>query len=203
LGTPQSYNGIAQITRVQYGPLKDLGEVGSVSRDEILEVIRTFVMSPMGSRFRTSFTVSRVYLAEALVRGGLAPQYLPPQSHYSDVRDEMTKLFVESAQAGPNGPIFFDATSGGQFRPDDRLSRLTAAVGLVRAAGLRSEAESKAGIALPYLDVGTVPAAYRGYVATAVAHGLLNTDATLFRPQTALTRGELAHAMVVLGRIRN
>lgn len=200
LGAPQSYRGLIQLTRVQYSPLKDLSDLGSSSRDEILQVMRTFVMSPMGSRFRPDFTVSRVDLAETLVRGGCAPQYLPPLSHYPDVRDAATRLFVESVQAAPNGPFIYNATNGERFLPDDRLDRLTAAVALVRAAGLRSEAEAKSGIQLPYLDSLSIPSQLRGYVATAITHGLLSAD-TLFRPQSSLTRGELAHAMVTIAKM--
>jgi hypothetical protein len=202
IGTPQNFAGVVQITRVQYGPLNDLDDSTTASRDELLQVIRNFIMSPRGSRFRPSFSVSRADFAETAVRGGLAPQYLPPKSHYTDLRDATTRLFVESVQASPNGPLF-DVTAGGSFRPDDQLDRLTAAIALVRAAGLRAEAESKSGITLPYTDTLTVPSAYRGYVVTAIAHGLISADSTLFRPQSALTRGELAHAMVVIGQIKN
>jgi hypothetical protein len=157
-------------------------------------------MSPIGSRFRPDFTVSRADFAETLVRGGCAPQYLPPLSHYPDIRDTATRLFAESVQAAPNGPFIYNATYGEPFRPDDRLDRLTAAVALVRAAGLRSEAEAKSGVALSYLDTLNVPSQLRGYVATAISHGLLSAD-TLFRPQSALTRGELAHAMVTIAKM--
>jgi serine protease AprX len=202
LGAPQTFKGVVQITRVQYGPLKDLDESTVASRDELLQVIRNFIISPRGSRFRPSFSVSRADFAETAVRAGLAPQYLPPQSHYNDLRDATTRLFVESVQFSPSGPLF-DVTAGSAFRPDDQLDRLTAAIALVRAAGLKAEAESKSGITLPYTDTLTVPSAYRGYVITAIAHGLLSTGATLFRPDIAITRGELAHAMVVIGQIKN
>ena len=159
-------------------------------------------MIPIGSRFRPLFTVSRFDLAETLVRGGCAPQYLPPNSHYTDVRESQTMLAVESVQAAPGGPMIYDAASGGRFRPQDRADRLTAAVALVRAAGLNSEAVTKSGIALPYTDTLNVPAGLRGYVSTAVAHGLLSAD-SLFRPGAALTRGELAHAMVVIATTKS
>ncbi|MFL6546845.1 MAG: S8 family serine peptidase, partial [Candidatus Udaeobacter sp.] len=200
LGAPQSYHGLIQLTRVEYGPLRDLSDSDGSSRDEILQVVRTFVMSPIGSRFRPDFTVSRADLAETLVRGGCAPQYLPSVSHYPDVRDTATRLFAESVQAAPNGPFIYNSVYGEPFRPDDRLDRLTAAVALVRAAGLRSEAEAKSGMALSYLDTLNVPSQLRGYVATAISHGLLSAD-TLFRPQSALTRGELAHAMVMIAKM--
>jgi len=200
VGTPQSFSGLVQITRVQYGPLKDLTGLSADARAEVLQMMRTFVMTPVGARFRSEFTVSRADLAETLVRGGRAAQYLPPNSHYTDVSDLQTMLFVESVQASASAPLFYDATIGGRFRPLDRVDRLTAAVALVRGAGLRTEAEARSGIALPYSDVLSIPSSLRGYVATAVSHGLISAD-TLFRPQSPLTRGELAHAMAAIAQL--
>ncbi|MBA3321695.1 MAG: S-layer homology domain-containing protein, partial [Pyrinomonadaceae bacterium] len=102
------------------------------------------------------------------------------------------------------GPIFTDVSAGGNFSPAAATDRLTAAIALVRAAGLRAEAESSAlpGGTLPnILDLHTVAAPLRGYVQVAVARGLLRTEGTNFRPQATLTRAELAHAMSVLARM--
>ena len=79
------------------------------------------------------------------------------------------------------------------------MTRIAAAVALVRAAGLRSQAEAKAGMPLAFLDAATIPTELRGYVSLAVAEGLLGSD-SLFRPQSPLTRGELAQAIAVLER---
>ena len=87
--------------------------------------------------------VSRADLAKALTLGARVPQYLPGQPNYRDVKDAVTMIFVESAQASPNGSLFVDATPGGNFRPNDPVSRLTAVVALVRAAGFRAEAEAR------------------------------------------------------------
>jgi serine protease AprX len=200
LGMPQYYSGVIQITRVQYGPLKDLGDATASSRDEVLQALRTFTMSPIGNRFRPNFTVSRAQLAETLVRAGRAPQYLPAIPTYSDVRDRSTMLFVESVQSSTAGPFFLDVFPGGRFLPNGQVDRVTAAVALVRAAGLRGEAEANSGIVLPYTDTANISAKSRGYIATAVARNLLTVDGNAFRPQSALTRGELAHAAAVLTR---
>jgi hypothetical protein len=130
--------------------------------------------------------------------GARVPQYLAGQPLYQDVRDSTTRLFVESAQTSPTGPLFVDV-SGDRFRPNDSVSRLTAAIALVRAAGLRSDAEARAGIPLTFLDAGSIPEVYSGYVSVAISRGLLQGD-TLFRPQAALTRVELAHAIAVIER---
>jgi hypothetical protein len=125
------------------------------------------------------------------------PQYLPGNASYQDVREGPTMTFVESAQASPTGQLFLDVTQGGRFRPTDYTTRLAAAIALVRAAGLRSEAESNANAPLTFLDGTSIPAELRGYVSVALSVGLLQGD-SLFRPQNALTRAELAHAIAVL-----
>jgi hypothetical protein len=138
-------------------------------------------------------------LASALVLSGRVPQYLPGQPTYQDARDASTMLFVESVQASPTGALFIDVTPGGQFRPFDNVNRLAAAVALVRAAGLRSEAEAKAGTPLAFLDALTIPSELRGYVSVAVSKGLLQADSA-FRPQGTFSRADLAHAIAVLQR---
>jgi hypothetical protein len=70
-------------------------------------------------------------------------------------------------------------------------------VALVRAAGLKNEAEAKANTPLSYLDAQTIPAELRGYVSVAVSKGLIQAD-TSFRPQGSFTRGELAHAIALI-----
>ncbi len=99
--------------------------------------------------------------------------------------------------ANPNGALFVDVSPGGRFRPNEVVTRLTAAVALVRAAGLRDEAEARAGVPLPVLDGGSIPAELRGYVLVAMSEGLVQGN-TYFRPQAGLTRAELAHAMAVI-----
>jgi hypothetical protein len=71
---------------------------------------------------------------------------------------------------------------------------LTAAVALVRAAGLRQQAESGA-YTLNYLDAASIPASLRGYVAVAVQNGLIKTSGSNFNPQGSFTRLDLSHAM--------
>jgi hypothetical protein len=106
-------------------------------------------------------------------------------------------LFVESVQASPTGALFIDVTNGGHFRPNDNATRLAAAVALVRAAGLRSEAEAKAETPLAFFDAATIPYDLRGYVSVAVSHGLLNADSS-FKPNGTFTRGDLAQAIAAL-----
>ena len=197
LTTAQRFYGVLEVSRASYAALNDVGSFGPTLRDDVYQSLRSFTMWPLGSRFGPDVDVSRSELAAALIRNARVPQYLPGQSSYSDVRDAATMLFVESAQASPTGPLFIDATNGGQFRPFENVTRLAATVALVRAAGLRSEAEAKAGIPLAYLDASSIPNELKGYVSVAVSKGLLQSDST-FGPQAAFTRADLAHAIAVL-----
>ncbi len=190
----QSYTGVLRTTSASYPALTDLMSVDSSSISEINQAFRSLVMSPTGSRFRPTFAVTRANLAASLVQGARVPQYLPGQSSYTDIRDRSTMLFVESAQASPNGSLFPMISTGGPFQPDAAVDRLTAVVALVRAAGLRQQAETGT-YTLTYTDAASIPTSLRGYVAVAVQNGLLRTSGTTFNPQGSFTRMDLAHAM--------
>src|ERR1051325_1106869 len=196
-GTAQPFYGVLEVGRARYARLNDLDSLSPALRGDVYQHLRSFSMWPIGSRFRGEFGVSRLDLSTALVLAARVPQYSPGQSNYSDVRDATTKLFVESVQASPTGSLFIDVSKGAQFRPNDNCTRLAAAIALVRAAGLRSDAEAKAGTPLPYLDAGTIPSNLRGYVSVATSTGLLQAG-TNFSPQTSITRADLAHAITVI-----
>jgi serine protease AprX len=190
----QGYTGVLRTTSTSYPALADLISVDSSSISEIDQAFRSLVMSPIGSHFRPTFAVTRANLAASLVQGARVPQYLPGQSSYTDISDRSTMLFVESAQASPNGALFPLISTGGPFQPDAAVDRLTAVVALVRAAGLRQQAETGT-YTLTYTDAASIPASLRGYVAVAVQNGLLKTSGTTFNPQGSFTRIDLAHAM--------
>jgi serine protease AprX len=193
-GTTQAYTGVLELTKAEYAPLSDIGGLDAPSISEIYQNFRSLVMWPIGRRFRPSFAITRADLATAMVLGARVPQYLPAQSSYTDIRDKATMLFVESAQASPNGPLFPAANPGGLFQPDNAVDRLTAAVALVRAAGLRQQAESGT-FTLAFTDAASIPASLRGYVAVAVQNGLIRANGSSFNPQASFTRLDLSHAM--------
>jgi serine protease AprX len=193
-GTSQTYSGVLELTSARYAPMTDVSSLDSSSISEIYQNFRSLVMAPIGQRFRPGFAVTRGDLAAALVQGARVAQYLPAQSSYTDVRDRATMLFAESAQASPNGALFPMIGTGGPFQPDAAVDRLTAVVALVRAAGLRQQAESGA-YTLTYADAASIPASLRGYVALAVQNGLITTSGANFNPQGNFNRLDLAHAM--------
>jgi serine protease AprX len=196
----QEYIGVLEISRAKYAPMSDLSGLDQSLRNDIYQSLRTYTMWPMGSRFHADFAVTRADLATALVLGGRVPQYLPGQPNFSDARDAATMPFVESAQAAPGGPLFINTPTRGSFRPYDSVDRLTAAVALVRAAGLRAQAESQSNAPLAVLDALSIPSSLRGYVSLAISKGFLTTGNS-FYPQRPLNRGELAHAMAALQKL--
>jgi serine protease AprX len=201
IGTPQPFVGTLETTRAEYPALTDIGGLTDLQKAEVYQNLRSYVMETFGSRFRPQFTISRLDLASALVIGGRVPQYLAGQPRFTDATDKATRIMVESVQAAPGGPLFNDAAPGGLFRPDDRATRLTATIALVRAAGLRSIAESMAGASLPVSDASSIPSNLRGYVKVAYDHELITFDGGVFRPNDAMNRIELAHAMVGIVRL--
>jgi serine protease AprX len=198
-GYAQDYVGTVQVTSARYPSLADLAGLDSSSTNDIRQNFRSLVMGPIGSRFRGTFGVTRTDLAKALVVGGRVPQYLPSQATYGDVRDDSTMLFVESAQNSPNGALFPNVT-GGSFQPDASVDRLTAVIALVRAAGLRQQAESGS-YPLTVSDALSIPSAWRGYVAVAIQSGLIKTNGTAFNPQGSFTRLDLSRGMAKLANL--
>jgi len=194
--TSQPFVGVAQFGRANYSDLRDTYDLHPSLRDDIYGDIRSFTMWPLGSKFRPEFWVSRLDLATSLFLSSRVPQYVADRPNYSDVRDITSRLFVESVQSAPDGPLFTDATVGGRFKPYDGVTRLVAAVALVRAAGLRAEAEGSQS-PLSFLDASSIPAEFRGYVSVAVSRGLIQGD-TWFRPHSSFKRADLAHAIAVI-----
>jgi serine protease AprX len=201
IGTPQDFIGTLETTHAEYPPLDDISGLTTAAKVDVYQNLRSFVMATSGNHFRPQFTVSRYDLASALVVGGRVPQYMAGSPRYTDATDKVTRNIVESVQSAPGGPLFTDASPGGPFRPDDRATRLTAAIALVRAAGLRSLAESLAGTSLPLADAASIPSSLRGYVKVALDRGLMTADGSVFRPNDAMKRFELARAMAGMVRL--
>jgi hypothetical protein len=193
VATPQDFAGVFETAHVEYAPMADLAGVDAFTLENIREALRALAMWPgVDGLFRPDAQVTRAELAEAMIAGARIPQYVPNTPSFLDVPDATTMNFAEGTQA-----LFPDAVRGGNFRPDDRATRLVAAVVLVRAAGLQAEADSKAGAFLGYTDAQTIPSELRGYVQVAVSRGLM-TSTQQFNPDGALTRAELARGVATI-----
>ncbi|MET0621488.1 MAG: S8 family serine peptidase [Pyrinomonadaceae bacterium] len=193
VATPQEFAGVFETAHAVYAPMADLTGLDAFTRDNIRRAVASLAMCPdADGLFRPGAAVSRAELAEAMIVGARVPQYVPDTPSFTDVNDTTTMNFAEGAQ-----PLFPDAVRGGQFRPDERVTRLAATVVLVRAAGLKAEAESKAGAFLGYTDAASIPYEWRGYVQVAVSKGLISS-AMQFNPSGTFTRAELARGVATI-----
>ncbi len=196
IGNPQSFSGVVETTRVEYGKLNDLDKLTAQNQAVIYESLSRFLMLPEGNKFRADSVVSRADLADALIRAGLVPQYIAASPMYSDVRDLTTRSAVESVQSNLTGKLISD-TADGKFYPHSAASKLVSAVAFVKAANLESVAASST-LPLTIADAASIPTALRGYVAVALQKGWLSLDNNKFNPNRAITRIELAQAIVSL-----
>jgi hypothetical protein len=192
----QTFVGVFETAHIEYAQMPDLAGLDASTVENIRQAVRALAMSPDAEGyFHPATATTRAELAAALIAGARVPQYIPATPSFIDVSDATTLDFVESAQS-----LFPDAVRGSTFRPDDQVTRLIAAIVLVRAAGLQQEAESKSGVILPYTDGQTIPSNMRGYVQVAINHGLM-TAGQQFNPAGALTRADLARGVAAIVRM--
>jgi hypothetical protein len=172
----------------------------TLSADQAAQVEKSLLanlMLPEGRKFHPNAAVSRLELAEALLRAGLVSQYMAAAPMFTDVRDADSRNAVESTQASSCGSLFYDATLGRNFYPYNGATKLAAAIAFVRAAGLKSQTAS-ATLPVTVSDASSIPAAWRGYVAVALQRGFLSLDGNSFNPSRSLTRVELATSLNTL-----
>lgn len=195
VGSSQSVYGIAEITRVEFPDLLDLNGLPADQLAAAQHSLLASLILPEGRKFRPSSVVTRIELADALLRAGLVTQYMASSALYSDVRDVYSRNAVESAQSGPGGALFYDAPASGKFYPHSAATRLTAAVALVKAAGLSAEA-ANASLPATVPDSSSIPLSLRGYAAIALEKRFLTlTYDGKFEPGRGITRIELAAAL--------
>ena len=195
LGTAQSVYGMVETTRIEYPDLLDLSTLSSSDLDLIRNGLISNLVLPEGKKFRPEYPVSRAELAEALVRGGLVPQFVASHPMFTDVKDIYSRNSIESAQSNPGGRLFVDVTAGSPFYPNVSAGKLISAVALVKAAKLDSAAAS-ATLPATVLDAAAIPTQWRGHVAIALQKGFIGLDGgQKFNPNRAVTRLELARAM--------
>jgi len=197
VGTSQQVFGAVEVTQVEYPVMLD---ESTLSPDQEIQVEKSLLANLMlteGRKFRPNDAVSRVELAEAMVRAGLVPQYMAAAPMFTDVRDDDSRNVVESTQVFPSGSLFYDAITGRKFNPNNGATKLAAAIAFVKAAGLSSQA-AYASLPLTVSDASSIPAAWRGYVAVALQRGFVSLDGNAFNPSRSLTRVELATSLNAL-----
>jgi serine protease AprX len=198
VGTSQQVFGAVDVTQVEYPVMLDESTLSAEQVAQVEKSLLANLMLPEGRKFRPNDAVSRLELAEALVRAGLVPQYMASAAMFTDVRDTESRNAVESTQAFPcGGPLFYDATTGKRFYPLNGATKLAAAIAFVKAAGLSSQA-AYASLPLTVSDASSIPLAWRGYVAVALQRGFISLDGNAFNPSRSLTRLELATSLNTL-----
>jgi hypothetical protein len=194
--SPQSFKGVFETARVEYAPTADTAGLAASVNENIRQSVRAFAMWPdADGLFRPGALLSRFELAAGVVAAGRVPQYVPATPSFTDVSDATTLNFVESAQS-----LFPDVVRGGPFHPDERASRLLAAIVLVRAAGLEAEAQSRMNAALRFTDADDIPDEWRGHVYVATQRGLVSAGER-FNPTGAFSRAGLAQALAAIVKL--
>jgi serine protease AprX len=190
--TPQEFRGVFETARIEYAALADVDGLDAATRAHVRDALRALTMWPEGGRFHPSRAVTRAELAAAVVAAGRAPQYVPDTPSFTDVFDTPTMNAAESARA-----FFPGAIRGTAFLPDERADRLLAAIVLVRAAGLESEAQAHQATPTGFADEESIPAEWRGHAYVAFNRGLLPAGPS-FDPAGTFTRAQLAQALAAL-----
>ena len=197
VGTSQQVFGAVEVTHVEYPVMLDQSTLSPDQAAQVEKSLLANLMLPEGKKFHPNAAVSRLELAEALLRAGLVPQYMAAAPIFNDVRDADSRNAVESAQASPSGSLFYDATLGRNFYPNNGATKLAAAIAFVKAAGLGSQAASTS-LPLTVSDASSIPFAWRGYVAVALQRGFVSLDGNAFNSSRSLTRVELATSLNTL-----
>ena len=197
VGTSQQVFGAVELTQVEYPVMLDLSTLSAEQAAQVEKSLLANLMLPEGRKFHPNSAVSRLELAESLLRAGLVPQYMASAAMFTDVRDTNARNAVESTQASPCGSLFYDAILGRNFYPYNGATKLAATIAFVKAAGLKSQAAS-ASLPLTISDASSIPAAWRGYVAIALQRGFISLDGNAFNPSRTLTRVELATSLNTL-----
>ncbi|HVG17576.1 MAG TPA: S-layer homology domain-containing protein, partial [Blastocatellia bacterium] len=198
-GTSQRFNGAIEIIRANYS-VSGLDELSLSQRLAAKRALRTGLITASSNTFQSVAPATRLEVARAVMLGAGArvPQYLPYSPSFTDVpNDDSNAIFVESVTHSPNGDLM--GTSGSEFNPQASADRLTAAIAIVKALGLDSDAQAAGAVNPGLADWNTIPAAARGYVSLAITRGLVSGNSSgYFRPFDSITRGELATAAIAL-----
>jgi serine protease AprX len=154
----------------------DLDKLSSADRDLLARAVSRHAIEGRGSRFEPNAALRRGEAARAFGLLADLPQRVPAAPSFADVPASSPDFpFVETAAGVRARSVLVDPKSPGQFRPSDAIDRLAFAVGAVRAAGLASQADARAGETLGLNDDAAIPLALRGYAAIALERGFIET----------------------------
>lgn len=217
-----------EVSFLNSGGYTGLGDIGSHPAREAIEfaVAHRLVDGYADGLFHPDEPLKRSDLAKYLVMGASVRQYLPfdGQPSFTDLSTAQKAYpFAEAAIA--RGGALRDLSQsqdgvmnlwGGQFHPNDSVTRLSLAYSLVQSLALQDQARSFSGELtafymgqrIPLDDAGQIPANLRGYVQLALDRGVINarfkvtqgpydlqpTMHAYFDPNTVVTRAAYAVA---------
>jgi len=217
-----------EVSFLNSGGYTGLGDIASHPARQAIEfaVANRLVDGLADGLFHPDDLLKRSDLAKYLVMGTSVRQYLPfnGQPSFTDLNTGKAAYpFAESAIA--RGGALRDTSQsqdgvmnlwGGQFHPNDSVTRLSLAYSLVQSLALQGQARAFSGDLtafymgqrIPLDDAGLIPANLRGYVQLALDRGVINARFKLtqgpydlqptlhayFDPNTAVTRAAYAVA---------
>jgi serine protease AprX len=171
----------------------DVPALSAADQALVARALARRVMVGRGARFEGASNLRRGELARALALAAERPQRIPPAPSFQDTPPgDPSYPYVETVAGSRTRQILIDPKNGSAFQPGNDVLRLDFAVSIVRAAGLESEAQARAGESLGLLDEDKIPAEFRGYVAVALENGLIDTvpawGGAKFHPKGPLSR---------------
>ena len=195
LSPPQRFTGAIETIRARYYNLSDISQLSAADQQAIKRSLRFGLVRARSDGFAGNAPATRLDVARAmmLASGGRIPQFLPASPTFVDVPDDDNAVFVESVVNSPDGNLM--GATGMYFNPQGACDRLTAAIAVVKAQGLESQAQSSWWINPGLLDWSSIPDSARGYVSVAVRRNLIRPRSLgFFRPNDSMTRTDLAWA---------
>src|SRR5262249_47180704 len=191
-GPPQQLVIAIEFLRASYS-VSGLIQLSPSDRASVKRALRTGLLTttPSGD-FAGSPLATRLDVAQAVMlsAGARVPQYLADSPSFTDEPNDASAIFIESVTHSPFGDLL--GSVGGRFYPQSAVSRATAAVAIIKALGLESDAQTASSANPGLADWNQIPIAARGYVSLAVSRNLMQATAGMFRPNDSITRLELA-----------
>jgi serine protease AprX len=191
-GEVENFSGAIETFRVDYSQVSDINQVPAADLAAVKRALRTGLMTTTSGAFAGNSPATRLDVARAIMLGASTriPQYLPYNPSFTDVAGDANAVFIESCVRSPRGNLF--QATGASFNPQGQIDRLSVAVMAVKLIASDQEVQA-ASFSNPGIgDWDQIPGWARGYVALALARSLMRAESNQFRPQTTVSRSELA-----------
>jgi serine protease AprX len=197
LGSAQQLVMAVEVFRASYS-ISGLNQLSTSDKALAKRALRTGLLTTPSGDFAGGSFANRLDVARAVMLGAGAhiPQYLPDSPSFTDTSSNAAAVFIESVTHSPFGDLM--GSTGSRFYPQSSVTRMTAAIAIIKALGLDAEAQAAGTINPGLVDWNQIPADARGYVSLAISRNLMRTSSGWFRPFDSITRIELAISSVAL-----